>query len=350
VQFESPLYNSTIISDAPTGTYDLTTTFGNRPNRTQYGTERNLQPEYRDGTRASGNWRESFANKLTSDPLFAINVANRVWKEFFGLGLVDPVDALDPDRLDPANPPKAPWTLQATHPELLQALAEEFRRNDTNLRALISGIAKSSAYQLSSYYDGEWKPEYVPLFARHYPRRIWAEELHDAIVQATGVMPQYSYPLINNQTVDRTTAANALPKSSPTSWAMKMPDINEPRYLNNVQNGSAVSFMSSFTRGNRDTVRRAPTGSILQQLNLMNDNPVVLSKLKTGASPVLREIAKITNNTELVDELWLTFLSRRPTETERAKAVAHLGKGNRNTAIEDLAWVAVNKMDFLFSY
>jgi hypothetical protein len=69
-----------------------------------------------------------------------------------------------------------------------------------------------------------------------------------------------------------------------------------------------------------------------------------------ATSPALRELAKITENAGLVDELWLTFISRLPTETERAKAVAHLGKGNRNTAIEDLAWVAVNKMDFLFSY
>jgi hypothetical protein len=350
VQYQNPLYNSTNVTEAATGTYDLTTTFGNRPNRTPYGTERNLQPEYRDGARASGNWREAFANKLTSDPLFAINLTNRIWKEFFGLAMIDPVDAVDPDRLDPNTPPKAPWTLQATHPELLQALAEDFRRNGTSLRELVKVIAKSSAYQMSSQYDGEWKAQYVPLFARHYPRRLWAEEVHDAIVQASGVTPQYSYLLVNNQTVAQGTPANSLPKSEPTPWAMKMPDINEPRYLNGVTNGGAVTFMASFTRGNRDTVRRAGSGSILQQLSIMNDNTVVLSRLKIGNSPNLRELAKITDNAELVDELWLTFLSRRPTEAERAKAVAHLGKGNRNTAIEDLAWVAVNKMDFLFSY
>jgi hypothetical protein len=350
VQYQNPLYNSTNVTDAATGTYDLTTTFGNRPNRTPYGTERNLQPEYRDGARASGNWREAFANKVTSDPLFAINLTNRMWKEFFGLAMIDPVDALDPDRLDPNHPPKAPWTLQATHPDLLQALAEDFRRNGTSLRELIKVIAKSSAYQMSSRYDGEWKAQYVPLFARHYPRRLWAEEVHDAIVQASGVTPQYSYLLVNNQTVAQGTPANSLPKSEPTPWAMKMPDINEPRYLNSLTNGSAVTFMASFTRGNRDTTRRGGSGSILQQLSIMNDNTVVLSRLKMATSPGLRELAKITENAGLVDELWLTFISRLPTETERAKAVAHLGKGNRNTAIEDLAWVAVNKMDFLFSY
>jgi len=64
----------------------------------------------------------------------------------------------------------------------------------------------------------------------------------------------------------------------------------------------------------------------------------------------LKELAKITDNAALVDELWLTFLSRVPTEVERTKAVAHLQKGTRNTAIEDLAWAAINKVDFLFSY
>ena len=350
VQYEHPLYNSTEVQDAATGTYDLNTTFGNRPNRTPYGTERNLSPEYRDRTKATGNWRAAFAQKLTSDPLFGINFANRLWKEFFGLALVDPVDTLDPDRLDPNTPPAAPWTLQAVNPKLLQDLAKFFVENDTNLREYIKLLVLSTSYQLSSDYDGEWKAEYIPLFARHYPRRMWAEEVHDAVVQATGVMPQYSWLLVNNQTVTRGTAANLLPKSDPISWAMKMPDINEPRYNNGTQNGGAVTFMNTFNRGNRDTARRASTGSILQQLSLMNDNSVVLPKVKVAASPVLRELAKITDNGALVDELWLTFLSRKPTETERTKAAAHLQKGTRNTAIEDLAWVAINKVDFLFSY
>jgi hypothetical protein len=349
-QFGNALYNSTDVVDAPAGTYDLNTTFGNRPNRTPIGTLRNLTPEYRDGTVPSGNWRAAFAGKLVNDPLFGINFANRVWKEFFGMGLVDPVDTLDPDRLDPAKPPAAPWTLQATHPELLIKLSEFFVQNDTNLRELIKTIVHSSAYQLSSRYDGEWKVEYVPLFARHYPRRMMAEEIHDAIVKATGVMPQLSYQLVNNQTIPQQTPANSRPKSDPVPWAMKMPDITEPRFVNNAQNGNIVNFMNTFIRGNRDTARRADTGSILQQLSLMNDNTVVLPKIKMGNSPVLRELAKLGDNGELVDELWLTFLSRKPTAAERSKAAAHFLKVARNTAIEDLAWVAVNKVDFLFSY
>jgi len=216
---------------------------------------------------------------------------------------------------------------------------------------LIKTIAQSSAYQLSSRYDGQWTIDYVPLFARHYPRRLMAEEIHDAIVQASGVMPQYSWQLVNGNTVAQGTAQNLLPKSDPVSWAMKVPDTTEPRFINSAANGSATNFMNSFSRGNRDTVRRSQSGSILQQLNLMNDNTIVLSKLKVAVSPTLKELAKLKDNGELVDELWLSFLSRKPSSAERLKAVTYLTKAaSRNTAIEDLAWVAVNKVEFVFSY
>ena len=350
-QYESPLYASTEVTDNPTGNYALNTTSGNRPSRTPYGTERSVSPEYRDSTPTTGNWRAAFAEKLTRDPMFGINFVNRIWKEFFGLALADPVDALDPARLDPDNPPPAPWTLQASHPELLRDLAKSFVANDTNLREFIKLIALSTSYQLSSRYDGEWKFSYVPLFARHYPRRLWAEEVHDAIVKATGVMPQYSWLLVNSQTVARGTPTNSLPRSEPVAWAMKVPDITEPRFINNTVNNGATSFLSTFLRGNRDTARRSGNGSILQQLKLMNDNAVVLPKIKVANSPTLSEIAKTPNAGDVVDELWLTFLSRRPTTAERARAVEHLAKAQpRNAAIEDLAWVAINKVEFLFSH
>ena len=51
-------------------------------------------------------------------------------------------------------------------------------------------------------------------------------------------------------------------------------------------------FMTSFTRGNRDTARRSSAGSILQELNLMNDNTMVLSKIRMANSPRLKDIAQ----------------------------------------------------------
>src|SRR5882672_10725892 len=62
----SYMYNSYDVSDAASGTYDLNTTYGNRPNRTKIGTIVNLTPSYR-GTGAApkdSNWRASFAQSV----------------------------------------------------------------------------------------------------------------------------------------------------------------------------------------------------------------------------------------------------------------------------------------------
>jgi hypothetical protein len=356
-QYEDALYNSSDVQDAATGTYDLNTNFGNRPGRCANGlplletgrclaTQR-LTPEYRDGSApGDGNWRAAFAKKLIEDPLFDINFANRIWKAFFSLALIDPVDTIDPDRLDPKNPPPAPWALQATHPELLLDLAFYFKANGANLRQLIREIVNSSAYQLSSRYDGPWKLEYVPLFARHYPRRLQAEEVHDALAKASGVFPSYTWATANAQTLPRGTT---LPQSEPVQWAMQLPDVTEPR--SNVGNGN--NFMAAFLRGNRDTTARSTSGSMVQQLNLMNDQ-FVTTRIKTANSPVLREIAKLTESSAAIDELFLTFLSRKPTASESEKAQKYLNRSTtaaaRNTALEDLAWMCINKLDFLFNY
>lgn len=347
-QYEHALYNSTDVQDAATGQYDLNTTAGNRPPRAQVGTQRNFTPEYRDGSRPGPgeNWRVFFASKLLEDPMFHRNMVNRVWKHFFGLGLVDPVDTLDPARLDPNNPPPAPWTLQATHPALLEKLAAFFRQNNTDLRALARLIVRSSAYQLSSTYEDTWRLEYVPLFARHYPRRLDAEEIVDALVTTSSVMTRYTWPVQNGQTVPR---GSALKQSDPVTWAMELPDINEPR-----NNGTIRDLMRTFYRGNRDTAPRMQAGSILQQLALMNST-FVLDRIRlTGnsPSPVLAAISRMPDaNGQSIDELFLTFLSRRPTPAEKSKAQTYLQRAvSRTEAFQDLAWACINKVDFLFSY
>jgi hypothetical protein len=126
---------------------------------------------------------------------------------------------------------------------------------------------------------------------------------------------------------------------------MQLPDT--------VSGGPAAAFMNTFLRGNRDTQPRSQAGSILQQLTLMND-AFVTNRTKVAASPVLANISKLTDNDAAVEQLFLTFLSRYPSDTERQLAVNTLKAATtatlRNNTIEDLAWVMMNKLDFLFSY
>ncbi len=330
-----PFYNSHLVSDAVAGTYDLNTNYGNRPNRVAPVVQGrplvNVTPEYRATGAAPPDiyWRAAFAENMLRDPMFARNLANRLWKQMFNLGLVDPVDTLDPARLDPSNPPPPPWSLQATHPALLEKLAQEMTRTYFNLRYFLGLLVRSSAYQLSSRYDGEWKLEYVPLFARRYPRRLEGEEIHDAIVRASGVDAKYSVAFWPD----------------PVEWAIQLPEPVEPR-----SNAAAANFMNAFLRGNRDTQPRSQAGSILQQLNLMND-PFVVNRIKKLASPTIAAVTRLPTHEAMVEELFLRFLSRRPTDYERTRAVAYLAKTPaHDAAVEDLAWSLINKVDFLFSY
>ncbi len=325
-----PLWRSWVVGDNTRGNYVLGTNFGNRPNRTIVGTLRSLDPEYRDGTQpVSANWRVDFAENMVRDPLLSLNFANRIWRAMFGYGLVEPVNSIDPARLDPDSPPPAPWQLQASHPKLLQLLAQDMVTRDFNLREFVRLIAESSAYQLSARYDGEWNVSQVPLFARHYPRRLEGEEIHDAIAKSTGVMTNY-IPAGWGEAVQ---------------WAVQFPDPSEPR-----ANGTTLNFLGPFLRGNRDTITRNSAGSILQQLTLMNSN-FVISKVKVNASPVLRAAAGIADNGNAVEDLYLAFLARRPSAFEKGQALTHFSKApNRNAALEDVAWALVNKAEFLFSY
>ncbi|MBI4890570.1 MAG: DUF1549 domain-containing protein [Acidobacteria bacterium] len=331
--------NSTTITNRAAGTYDLNTNFGNRPNRVAVMIDGrstvNLTPVYRDGKAAAGDWRESLVKSMIADPMFARNYANRVWKAMFNLGLAEPVDQLDPDRLDPAAPPSGAWTLQASHPELLEMLSKWCREGDFNLRDTLRLIAQSNAYQLSARYDANWDITKAAMFARHIPRRMEAEEVHDALVKATQVFPAYAV----SGWGDRMT------------WAMQLPEPVEP-----LSDGTAAAFMNSFNRGNRDTLQRNQSGSILMWMNIMNSSVVNNRVRTTGAtaSPYLVAMTKVASNDQVIEDMFLTFISRKPTEYERGVAQKFLQKATtaalRATAIEDLAWALVNKTDFLFSY
>jgi hypothetical protein len=327
-------YNTWKVYDVLSGSYGLGTTYGNRPNRPTQGTTTSLTPDYR-GTGVvpkNNDWRGAFAASLTADPMFAKNFANRIWQKIFNLGLVEPVDMLDPSRLDAANPPPDPWTLQTPHTVLLDQLAFALADSNFSLHEYIRLLVSSSAYQLSSRYDGDWSIDYVPLFARHYPRRLDGEEIHDAIQIATGVFNRYTVQ----------------GWADPVLYAMQLPEPTEPR-----SNSAAAAFMNFFLRGNRDTAARSQSGSVVQQLALMND-AFVANRVRVSASPVLATLAKMSGDEATAREIWLTFLSRQPNDEERVKAVAILAKANtaalRQTAVEDLAWVCINKMEFIFSY
>lgn len=86
---EGDLYSRSYqVSDLASGQHSLNTNYGNRPMRYAVGNVSGLTPRYRDGwAPAGGGWREAVAERMTADPMFARNLANRLWKHFFGITL-----------------------------------------------------------------------------------------------------------------------------------------------------------------------------------------------------------------------------------------------------------------------
>jgi hypothetical protein len=337
--------------------YTLNTTIGNRPARQSVVPNckagqvcYTVPPQYIfNGTspQPGEDYRVALARNITGDVQFARATVNYLWAYFFGRGIVDPPDTFDPARLDPDNPPPDPWTLQPTNARLLNALTQHFIASNFDLKALMREIVNSDTYQLSSLYPGQWNAAWEPYFARKFVRRLWGEEVIDGVMQSSG-----SYPCT---TV--TSGACSVPGYTVTGWtelnmgrptyAMQFPDVINTE-------GTTNTFLDSFLRGNRDDQPRRGDGSILQALNLMNASLIEGKLALTGAtaSPLL--VASVAlNNTDAVNKLFLSILSRYPSAAEMSTALGSLPTANgaaRNSAMQDLAWSLYNKVDFVFNY
>ena len=321
-------------------TYALNTTTGNRPSRAPVGTLNAVVPKYPFGGAAAVpastlNLRQAAAAAVTSDFQFARASVNYMWKEFFSRGLVDPVKMFDPARLDPDNPPPAPWTLQPSNAKLLKELAQDFVNSGYDLKALQRQIVNSDTYQMSSRYDGVWNPSWEPLHARKLVRRLWAEEIIDAVAQTSGLPTSYTFG------VDSTDPKKVLR----VDWAMQLPSPN-------LRSGDIAGLMDSFFRGDRDENDRRPDGSDLQALSMMNST-FVTNRTKSAATgqsiSLVRQNITLSDD-ELINTLFLTVLSRLPNDAERTSSTVALKSGNRITAAENLTWALYNKVDFLINY
>jgi hypothetical protein len=272
---------------------------------------------------------------LTADRQFARATVNYVWRELFGRGIVDPPDQFDLMRLSSASPPPEPWSVQPSHPELLEWLAAEFEKSGYDLKWLMAEIASSRAYQLSSRYDGAWSPSYDRYFARHQVQRIGAEALLDSVTVSSGVP-------INMPT--NSVVGNVI-------FAMQLPDVqNTPNQnRNRPELAQTVGLLDAFFRGNREESPRSSDVSILQALQLMN-NPVIVARIEqSGRTGSLAGLLAQPDDA-LVGRLYLTVLSRIATPEELAAGVAYLKGGDRRARAEDLMWSLYNKVDFVFNY
>jgi hypothetical protein len=259
--------------------------------------------------------RDIFADWLITpnNPWFTRNIANRTWSWLLGRGIIH-----EPDDIRPGNPPVNPALLAVLERELIDA------RYD--LKHLYRVILNSKTYQLSSA-SAESNAVCDALFGRYPVRRLEAEVLIDALNQITGSTEKYS---------------SAIPE--PFTF------IPEDHRSITLPDGSISSpFLDLFGRSSRDTgleserQNRVTTG---QRLHLLNSSHIQ-RKLEQSRLVQAQSQPRVSPG-NVVTELYLTILSRYPSQDERQIAEIHLRSGKvRREVVTDLAWALINSAEFL---
>jgi hypothetical protein len=275
------------------------------------GTDRTVTAAFLDGTQpewtADSESRAVLARWVTSpeNPYFAKAAVNRIWANHFGIGLVDPVDDFSS-----SNPP--------SHPEVLDLLAEEFVGHDYDVKFIIRVIAATEAYNLTSRQTDE-SQQTPRMFSRMVVKALTPEQIFDSIAQATG----YQQPF----------------------------NPEEPLNFNN--DTRRQEFIETFANSSEGTTEKQST--ILQALSLMNGQFVAeatdLSESRTLSAVVE---APFLSTEQKVEALFLTTLSRPPSEDEQATFTTHVeaaeGDEGRRRAYSDVFWALLNSSEFLMNH
>jgi hypothetical protein len=245
-------------------------------------------------------YRPVLANWVTNktNPFFARAMANRLWGQYFGRGIVNPVD----DMHD-ANP--------ATHPELLSDLASQFAAHDFDIKYLVRAIVLSEAYQRTSrpVNNGDIEPE---MYARMAVKPLSPEQLFDSMTKVIGTPAKGGEKVKNKATAPKGGQASARDQfvaffgiedgADPTEYAAGIPQVL--RLMNSPQFNTTAS------------VARITAGS------------------KTPA--------------ESIEKLYLTVLSRRPSkeETERITRYLKESKDPPRETLSGVLWALLNSSEF----
>ncbi|MBK7600015.1 MAG: DUF1553 domain-containing protein [Acidobacteria bacterium] len=180
------------MTEAATGEYNLNTNSGNRQTRAPISGKNTVDPIYLfGGTINTGeNRRQGLARMITADPQFSRAIVNYLWEEFMIEALVSPSSTFSLARPNIASP--AGSGHRSRKSGAIDALSKDSRNNNFNLRYII-GLIAIDRLPVSSQYAGRMELDYVPLYARKYARRLDAEEVHDAVIVATGMPPVTTY-------------------------------------------------------------------------------------------------------------------------------------------------------------
>ena len=271
-----------------------------------------------DPVKAGGDPRKDLAEWLTSpsNDLFSRNLANRIWAQLLGRGIVEPVDDVRA-----SNPP--------VNGPLLDALSKRLVDSKFDLRALVRDICNSRVYQLSVRPNPSNLRD-TRQFSHAHLRRLRADVLLDSVVAVTGVPRRFS------GFQEGTRAIEYYPR---LSGSTEGPSHGDP-------------FFATFGRSSRATVcacetKKEPT---LSQTLHMAVGDTVRDRLDSGGV-VKKLLESKTHPDQIVEILFVRVLCRQPTPSEKAAMRDLVGAAAGDQAVyEDILWSLLNSTEFAFNH
>ena len=307
-----------------------------------------------------GKLRDNFAEWLThkKNPRFAIAIANRLWKRFFGLGVQEPLEDLDD-------------LTKASNPELLQLLGKVMVAADFDLREFQRVILNSKAYQAVSSVTPSSGDAEKYLFPGPILRRMSAEQAWDSIlalvlgtslddykVDRSNRVTRFEFPyeqMSPDEVREKVLLMknNGYLKSNQRIVEADFVDGNRPVKMNDefLLRASELSqpapdnhFLRMFGQSSRDLVNDSSVeGSIPQSLMLMNGG--VQNLLYDRDARLSKMLRRSGDFKSAVQFLFLSFFCRPPTPDEMNTIEQAIAEGMKK---EDLTWALFNSTEFLF--
>ena len=225
-------------------------------------------------------------------------IVNRVWKQLMGRGLVEPVDMMHE-----GNP--------ATHPELLDLLADDFVEHGYDLRRLIAVIMQSQVYARSSRRPGGKDLPEEGLYALAILKPLDADQLATSLPLATGYYDE------------RPKRATAPIRAD--AWPDLVAQFDSP------------------------TEEFEPTAA--QALFLLNSDYV--HKHFVTDSKLVKTLSAAPTDAEVARLAYRAILSRLPSAAESTRVSRYLserGASTRAQACQELVWAMFSGPEFRFNH
>ncbi|MCB1211907.1 MAG: DUF1553 domain-containing protein, partial [Verrucomicrobiales bacterium] len=337
-----------------------------KPKFIRWSKEDRYNDAYRQNRNTEEKLRQSFAAWLThpTNPRFAITISNRMWQRAFGAGVAEPVRNVD----DPRS---------ASNPELLQHLGREMLRLKFHLKDFMRLVYNTQAWQRESITDE------IPMGAPCYfqgplLRRMTAEQTWDSFMTLVLGNPD-TYKNDDGGLMGRSIDID-LDHTTGQIMASKLAGFQSIAKMNEMRMGGNLAstgkdaagnkvveyqgmqlmraaelsqpapdshFLRAFGQSDRNLIDGSTfTGSQPQVLMLMNG--VAQEMLTNPQSLISRAIAAEDLPKKQVERAYLTILARKPTDTEKQRALAELNASGDDEGTANLVWALLNSLEFIF--